>query len=189
MLIDQYLPTYDINARYQVDIHAPIERVYSAARYLDMSDSWIVRWLYRLRGLPKYNLTLDGMLKWGFVLLADQPSQEIVFGLIGRFWTHSAQIQSVTVDTFVEFQQQGYAKAVGNIAFVPQSVGIVRVTTETRIYCPDDTSRRNFRLYWLLIGSFSGIIRKEWLRLIKQHAEMPLSSTREEARESYTTTK
>jgi hypothetical protein len=172
MLIDQFLPTYDINAEYQIDIHAPIERVYSAARYLNMSDSWIVRWLYRLRGLPKYNLTLDGMLKWGFVLLADQPSQEIVFGLIGRFWTHSAQIQSVTVDTFVEFQQQGYAKTVANIAFIPQDVGIVRVTTETRVYCPDDTSRRNFRLYWLLIGPFSGIIRKEWLRLIKQHAEV-----------------
>ncbi len=189
MLIDQFLPTYEISARYQIDIHAPIERVYLAARYLDMSDSWIVRWLYRLRGLPKYSLTLDGMLKWGFVLLADQPSQEIVFGLIGRFWTHSAQIQSVTVDTFVEFHQQGYAKAVGNIAFIPQGAGIVRVTTETRVYCPDDTSRGDFRLYWLLIGPFSGIIRKEWLRLIKQHAEVPPGSAREETREACTTIK
>ena len=177
MLIDQFLPTYDITAQYQIDIHAPIERVYSAARHLNMSASWIVRWLYRLRGLPKYNLTFDGMLKWGFVLLADQPSQEIVFGLIGRFWTHSAQIQSVTPDTFIEFQQQGYAKVVANIAFIPQGAGIVCVTTETRVYCPDDTSRRKFRLYWLLIGPFSGIIRKEWLRLIKQQAEIPLSST------------
>jgi len=171
MLIDQVLPTCDISARYKMDIHAPIERVYSSARYLDMSDSWMVRWLYRLRGLPQNSLTLDGMLKWGFVLLADQPSQEIVFGLIGRFWTHSAQIQPVTADTFVEFHQQGYAKAVGNIAFTPQGADLVRVTTETRVYCPDDASRRNFRLYWLVIGPFSGIIRKEWLRLIKQQAE------------------
>ncbi len=175
MLIDQVLPTCDISARYQMDIHAPIERVYSSARCLDMSDSWMVRWLYRLRGLPQSSLTLDGMLKWGVVLLADQPSQEIVFGLIGRFWTHFAQIQPVTADTFVDFRQPGYAKAVGNIAFLPRDNGIVRVATETRVYCPDDASRRNFRLYWLVIGPFSGIIRKEWLRLIKQQAEAPSS--------------
>ena len=171
MLIDQFAPRYDVNARYQIDVQAPIERVYSAARNLDMSDSWIVRWLYRLRGLPKYNLTLDGMLKWGFVLLADKPSQEIVFGLIGRFWTPSAQIQAITADTFVEFHQQGYAKTVGNIAFTPQSPGMVQVTTETRVHCIGNTGRRNFRMYWLLIGPFSGIIRMEWLRLIKQRAE------------------
>jgi len=171
MLIDQYMPVYDVDARYQIDIHAPIERVYSAARHLNMNDSWMVRWLYRLRGLPESNLTLNGMLKWGFILLADQASQEIVFGLIGRFWTPSGRIQSATADTFVEFQQPGYAKVAGNFALSPQSDGIVRVTTDTRVYCPDGPSRRHFRLYWALIGPFSGIIRKEWLRLIKQKAE------------------
>ena len=189
MLIDLFLPTYDIQARYQIDIRAPLERVYSAARYLDMSDSWIVRWLYRLRGLPKYKLTLDGMLKWGFVLLADKPAQEIVFGLIGRFWTRSAEIQSATADTFVEFQQEGYAKAAGNIAFISQDSGIIRVITETRVFCTDERSRRNIRLYWLLIGPFSGIIRKEWLRLIKKHAEESSGSAREETRKACTTIK
>lgn len=176
MLIDQFLPTYDINARYQIEINAPLERVYEAARHLDMSDSWMVRWLYRLRGLPKRALTLDGMVKWGFVLLADQPSQEIVFGLVGRYWARSGQIHPVTADTFVDFDQPGYAKTVGNIGLVPQEDGLVRVTTETRVYCPDQASRRSFRLYWALIGPFSGLIRKEWLRLIKQKAEVPQSS-------------
>lgn len=171
MLLDQFLPSYEVSAVYQIDIHAPIEKVYSAARHLDMSGSWIVRWLYRLRGLPAFGLTLDGMLKWGFVLLADDPAREIVFGLIGRFWTPSAQIQAVTADTFVDFHQPGYAKAVGNIAFIPRDSGIVHVTTETRVHCLDDVSRLNFRLYWLLVGPFSGIIRREWLRLIKQCAE------------------
>jgi hypothetical protein len=171
MLIDQFSPSYDVSARYQIDIHAPIEKVYSAARHLDMNGSWIVRWLYRLRGLPASSLNLDGMLKWGFVLLADESGREIVFGLIGRFWTLSAHIQSTNADAFVDFHQPGYAKAVGNIAFLPQGSGIVRVTTETRVYCLDGISQRNFRMYWLLIGPFSGVIRKEWLRLIKQEAE------------------
>ncbi len=102
MLIDRFLLRYDVSARYQIDIHAPIEQVYSAARHLDMNDSWIVRWLYRLRGLPQSSLTLDGMLKLGFVLLADQPLQEIVFGLIGRFWSLAAPIEPVTADAFVD---------------------------------------------------------------------------------------
>jgi hypothetical protein len=171
MLIDQFSPSYEVSAQYQIDIHAPIEKVYSAARHLDMSGSWIIRWLYRLRGLPTSSLTLEGMLKWGFILLADESGREIAFGLIGRFWTPSAQIQSVTANTFAEFHQPGYAKAVGNIAFLPQNFGIVRLTTETRVHCLDDISRRNFRMYWSLIGPFSGVIRKEWLRLIKQEAE------------------
>jgi hypothetical protein len=172
MLIDQFLPRFDVSARYQIDVLAPVERAYAVARSLDIRASWMIRWFYLLRGLPSYSLTLDGMLKMGFVLLADKPSQEIVFGLIGRFWTRSAQIQSVTADTFVPFDQPGFAKAVGNIAFTAHGNGSVRVTTETRIHCPDAASRLYFRLYWTLIGPFSGIIRKEWLQLIKQRAEI-----------------
>jgi hypothetical protein len=69
------------------------------------------------------------------------------------------------------FNKAGYAKAAGNIAFIEQSDGVVRVITETRVQCLDHTSRRRFFLYWLLINPFSGIIRKEWQRLIKQKAE------------------
>jgi len=174
MLIDQLLPHYDIQARYHIDIDAPVERAYSVARRLDMRDSAIVRCLYRLRGLPESGLTLEGMLKWGFVLLADKPSQEIVFGLIGRFWTPAPQIQPIQADSFIEFNRPGFAKAVGNLAFIPLSgTGGVRVTTETRGHCLCDSSRRSFRRYWQLIGPFSGLIRKEWLRLVRHRAQAP----------------
>lgn len=172
MLIDHFLPRYDVKAQYHIDVHASVEKAYAAAQNLDMRESWIIRLLYLLRGLPQYSLTLDGMLKMGFVLLADKPSQEIVYGLIGWFWTRSAHLQSVTADNFVAFDRPGFAKAVGNIAFTPEHDGSVRVTTETRIFCLDAASRRRFRLYWTLIGPFSGMVRKEWLRLIKKRAEI-----------------
>ncbi len=171
MLIDNFAPSYDVRSRYEVDIHAPLERVYAATRNLDMGRSWIVRGLYLLRGLPTTMLTLDEMLKWGFVLLADVPCQEIVFGLIGRFWTTSAGVRIISADGFAGFDEPGYAKATANIAFTLLDLGVVRVSTETRVSCVDDDSRRNFRLYWLLIGPFSGLIRREWLILIKQGAE------------------
>ncbi|RJR42975.1 MAG: hypothetical protein C4567_06455 [Deltaproteobacteria bacterium] len=172
MLIDQLLPNFDIQARYQIDIDAPVERAYAVARHHDMRDSFIIRWLCRLRGLPKSSLTFEGMFKLGFVQLADKPSQEIVFGLVGRFWTPSPQILRIQADDFLTFNQPGFAKVVGNIAFMPRSDAMgVRVSTETRVRCFGNSSRRAFRLYWLLIAPFSGIIRKEWLRLIKHRAE------------------
>lgn len=175
MLIDQFLPYYDIQARYQIDLDTTVEQAYSAVRHLDMRDSTIVHWLYRLRGLPESGLTFEGMLKWGFVLLADKPSQEMVFGLIGRFWTPSPQIQRIQADAFSRFNRPGFAKAVGNIAFVPLGDARgVRVSTETRVQCLCDSSRRSFRLYWLLIAPFSGMIRKEWLRQIRHRAEAPM---------------
>jgi len=170
-LIERFLPHYDVSARYQIDIHAPVERAYSAARFLDMSDSRTIRWLYSLRGIPENGLTLDGMLKWGFVLLADKPSQEFVIGLIGRFWTPMPQIQHLNAGAFVPFDQPGFAKVAANMTFFPRDDGIVQVATETRVRCSDVKSRLYFRLYWLLISPFSGLIRKEWLRLIKQRAE------------------
>ncbi len=170
MLIERFMPTYHVSARYERDADAPVERLYAAARCLDMGGSWIVRGLYRLRGLPAASLTLDGMLKLGFVLLADAPNQEIVFGLIGRFWTLSGGIQAVSPAEFFGFDRPGYAKVAGNIAFAAQPSGRVQVSTETRVHCPDEASLRSFRLYWALIGPFSGLIRKEWLRLIEREA-------------------
>lgn len=85
MLIDRFLPQFDLRATYHRSVRAPIDRVYTTARCLDMRSSKAVNWLYRLRGLPESGSTLDGMGKLGFVLLADKPPQEIVFGLIGRF--------------------------------------------------------------------------------------------------------
>lgn len=172
MLIDRFLPHYDITARYHIDVDASADRAYSAARHVDMDDSRIARWLMRLRGLPRWSLTFDGMLKSGFILLADKPSEEIVFGLIGRFWTLSPQLRHAESAGFVEFNRPGFAKAVVNLSFVPaQNSRGVRVATETRVQCLCDSSRRYFRAYWRLIGPFSGLIRKEWLRLIRYGAE------------------
>jgi hypothetical protein len=45
------------------------------------------------------------------------------------------------------------------------------VVTETRVRVPDDASRRKFLLYWAVIGSFSGLIRRQALGLVKAEAE------------------
>ncbi len=171
MLIDEYIHTYDVNEQHQIDVHAPVEKVYRVVQSFDFSDSRIVSWLFRLRGIPEYALTLDGLLKFGFTMLGEKSDQEIVFGLIGRFWTRSIHIQHLNPDGFVKFDRKGFAKAVGNISITQQPGGITRVTTETRVLCIGNSSRRYFRLYWLIIGPFSAWIRTEWLRIIKRQSE------------------
>lgn len=171
MLLDEFLPEYEVQASYRTRVKAPADTAYAAIRAMDMRDSPAVKALYALRGLPKGSLTLEGMLKWGFVLLADEPPQELVFGLTGRFWTHRPEIRRLDAEAFRLFDLPGYAKAAGNIRIEPADDGCVLVSTETRIHSTDTRSRRRFRMYWTLIGPFSGVIRREWLRLIRRQAE------------------
>lgn len=71
---------------------------------------------------------------------------------------------------FCEFEKPGYAKAVWNFS-VTEVGSRSRLTTETRIKCLDDESRRSFGRYWTLIRPFSGLVRMEMLRTIKRRVE------------------
>ena len=51
MLIDEFLPEYDFVETHSIVIDASAANVYAAANEVDFSDSFIVRWLLRLRGM------------------------------------------------------------------------------------------------------------------------------------------
>jgi hypothetical protein len=168
MLIDEFLPRYDVAERHAMEVRAPVEQVWEAIVNLDMSQSRVIRGLFRLRGMPPASFTLRGLQRVGFVLLGEEPNREMVLGLVGKFWTPRGDLQRVDVDGFRAFNKEGYAKAAWNFALAPQVDGTVRVTTETRVLCLDERSRRRFRLYWLVIGPFSGWIRREALGIIRE---------------------
>ena len=42
-------------------------------------------------------------------------------------------------------------------------VGGCILSTETRIVAVDDAARRAFRRYWVVVGPFSGLVRRRWL--------------------------
>lgn len=176
MLIDDFLPTYDVTERHQVRVHASPEEAYAAVRKLDISDARLTRQLFRLRGIPTSSkFTLDDLLKMRFILLGENTNEELLLGLVGRFWTPSGQLRRVTPEEYRSFSESGVAKAAWNFSVSQQIDGTVLLRTETRVYCSDDASRRRFRLYWMMIGAFSGLIRKEILRNVKRNAERPRS--------------
>jgi hypothetical protein len=47
------------------------------------------------------------------------------------------------------------------------------VETETRIRYFGDAARRKFRAYWLLVGPFSGLLRRALLAGVKSGTERP----------------
>ena len=172
MLIDEYLSAWNVREQHRVTVHAPVERVYRAVRALDISEARLTRLLFRLRGLPcPPRFTLDDFLKMRFILLGERPDEELLFGLVGKFWTPKGELRRLEQEEFMNFNERGYAKAAWNFSLTQQANGVVSLATETRVHCTDGASRMKFRLYWTLIGAFSGFVRHEMLQIIKRNAE------------------
>ena len=170
MLIDDFLPEYDFVETHSIAINANAERVYAAANEVDFSESFIVRCLLRLRGMSTEGVNLKNLEYSKFKILGETLNKELLIGLAGRFWTSWGDMQKVDASNFREFEKPGYAKAVWNFS-LDGSSNETNLTTETRIRCLDDGSRRSFGFYWMLIRPFSGLIRMEMLRTIKRKAE------------------
>ncbi len=170
MLIDDFMPSYDFTETHDIRIRATAENVYRALNEVDLCESAIVRWLFRLRGLPTEKMTLRELRRLRFETLDESKNQELLLGLAGRFWTLTGNLQKINSNNFREFNEKGFAKAAWNF-WLDEAQGETRLTTETRIKCTDAESRKSFGFYWTFIQPFSGLIRKEMLKLIKQKAE------------------
>ncbi len=170
MLIDEFLSEYDFVETHDISIHASAADVYRATNEIDFSESCLIRWLLRIRGLSTENVTLASLRRSRFEFLGETPGRELLFGLVGRFWTLDGGTKKIDAESFKKFDSAGYAKAVWNFALQPDGHDL-RLTTETRIKCLDSESRKWFGLYWMVVRPFSGLIRREMLRLIKNRAE------------------
>ena len=168
-MLDAYLPEYDLKARYSIETVAPPEVVYPIARNLDLSRSWLTRSLLAARGLGRHTRLgdLEGI---GFTLLTEEPPNGFVHGVIGRFWRLSGELVDFDRESFTDFDRSGFAKAAWSFEIIATETG-AGLSTETRVLCLDESSRRSFLRYWRLIGPFSGLIRKEALRVIKTEAD------------------
>ena len=170
MLIDDFLPEYDFEETHDIVINADAGRVYGAINEVDFAESFIVRWLLRLRGMSGEAVSLRNLEYSKFKILGEVVNKEVLIGLAGRFWSPWGDMQKVDASNFCEFEKLGYAKAVWNFS-LDGSANETNLTTETRIRCLDDGSRRSFGFYWTFIQPFSGLIRIEMLKTIKRKAE------------------
>jgi hypothetical protein len=181
VLIDRFMPEFDVSEHHVTRVHAPAARAYEAARHVDLGGSKVVRGLFAACGIPSAikhrrrspprTMTLDDLVGEGFVWLAQEPPNELVLGVVGSFWHASGRLFHLDPSDFEPFDRHGFAKVAWNFRVLPLDETRAIVTTETRVRVPDDESRRKFLLYWAAIGPFSGLIRRRALALIKADAE------------------
>jgi hypothetical protein len=170
MLIDDFMPRFDFSETHDIRIRATAENVFRVVNEIDFCESWVVRWLLRLRGMPSEKMSLRELPKANFEKLGESKNREFLIGLVGKFWTPWGNLQKINSGNFREFNEKGFAKATWNF-LVDETGGETRLTTQTRIKCTDAESRRSFGFYWTFIQPFSGLIRMEMLKLIKKKAE------------------
>jgi hypothetical protein len=162
MLLSEVLPEYDIRKRHTIALDVASDVAWDAVHETRLGELRVARTLFRLRGLPAGRDR--GMLELeGFQRLAEDPGRELVLGAVGKPWSpRGGLVRGADPRTF---RQPGYALMALNITFDGTTLA-----TETRVRCTDPRSRLLFRMYWLVVGPFSGVVRNDWLRAIQRRA-------------------
>lgn len=171
-LLEQYLPRYTFAHRYTTVVRCgDIGRVYAIARDVDLSQSRVIPLLFRLRGLPHQHWRARAFcaaMHW--TELAQTPPSEFLIA----YWRGGAGNRIRRIDHPGQFCDAlpGATQKVGfTFRFRQIDARRVEVDTETRVLCIGARSRLAFLCYWMVIKPFSGLVRKEILRLIKREAE------------------
>jgi hypothetical protein len=191
MLIDRFLPAFDVSEVHEVEIDAPPEIVYDAIRQADLRDPVIdalftlrevpIRLAERLRGVPVPRapeaFTFEDMAKkdMPWMLLAEDRGSELVIGSVGRFWQGDYGWRPVPARDFASFNEPGYAKLAISLSLWP-TYGATQLRYEARTATTDMTARAHFRRYWRLIRLGVGIVMRRALGRIKAEAEKRAAS-------------
>src|SRR5262249_41518647 len=112
MLLDDFLPEFDVRTRHAIRVAAPPHRVYACLWDADFDRWGLTRALYALRTLPtlasspgetrrrfvnevqRQHFTLRDLLATGFAVLDEQQGSELVLGTVGRFWRARGELQA-----------------------------------------------------------------------------------------------
>jgi hypothetical protein len=180
-LVDEVMPVYQVASRHSRVVRAPAATVYAEIRSVDFGQAPLVRVLFTVRGLPARLLH-----RWqapaprgrsqgvppGFVLLAERPGRERVLGIAGQFWRPTGNIARLAdAAAWHAYQAPGTPSAVMVLRVTPLDYQTSRLATETRVLVRGRGASLRFRVYWLLIGPFSGRIRHSLLGQIGRAAE------------------
>jgi hypothetical protein len=152
--IDDVLPHYDVHEVHSVALRLPPEDAIARVLSTPIASDPVVRLLLRLRGLRAKGTIEDALGRLGLRELA-RTDGEIVFGAAGTPWRRGGGIHPFVsarpgqVRLATDFRSDGE-----------------RLTTETRVEAVDDDARRAFLRYWRVVGPFSALIRRRWLKQI-----------------------
>ncbi len=170
--LDDFVPEYQFSEFHSTVVNASKARVYSAIWAVTPEQVRYFQVLMRIRFLkppPAQEPILQNFVKGGFLLLSADPGAEIVIGRVG---TGRGSLK-LTPEQFRAFQANPAIKIGMNFRIREIDASHCLLTTETRVYASGSQVRRGFATYWRMIYPGSSLIRRMWLRAIKQSAEAP----------------
>lgn len=172
MRLDDVLPEWHFREVHTIEIDAYADTVFRAVEEVTWSEVPLFRALLALRlggrvpGASGHPRVLESMLAGGFAVL-DRLDNELVIGAIATPMRKCVPLPlDLPADAFVRFDGGGHIKAAMNFRRRGSTV-----STETRVWATDERTRRLFRAYWAVIRGPSGMIRRVWLRAIRERAE------------------
>jgi hypothetical protein len=181
-LLESIMPIYDVQEVHSTHVDAPSSLAYAAILAVTPGETALARPFFWVRRVPfriAGGRAVDDVM-WSRPFLSTSsaavighaPQREMVVGLIGKFWRLRAP-ERVPVQgrqQFMAFDTPGFAVSTLSFHLDPEDGG-TRVTTITRVRTTDPDSRRAFLRYWRVIGTGSALLRRTWLRAVKERAE------------------
>jgi hypothetical protein len=196
-LLDLYIQDYEIAERHHIRVAAPAEITFAAACEMKLSQSAIIRALFKTRELalscaasiarrefsarcetntqpaetPQQKGLLADIKAQGWAVLAEIPDREIVLGTVTQPWVAKTMFRAVPPHEFAVFHEPGYVKIAFTLRADPVSGSESVARTETRVMTTDPAAREKFRRYWSLVSPGVILMRRTLLRALKAEAE------------------
>jgi hypothetical protein len=167
MLKDKYLPAYNFNEHHSIDVNGFVSGNYQKMLQCDFSNSLLIKFLFKLRGMPTEVYSIEHFTSMGFIKLDEEPGKEILFGMVTNNPMFNTCQSNVTSKEFIQKSDATIIKAVINFRLHDNSNSRHTISTETRVWCGSKAMKSKFKYYWLFIKPFSQLIRKFMLKQMK----------------------
>ena len=196
MLVDDFLPVYEVSDAVATVVHADVATTWDALMEVDLIDVGrkrpLIGVLGAIRMLPDVvSHVLHGELPQrppehlrlrdtttvpgsagGWVLLGERPRDEIALGLVGKFWRPVIEFAHVSAERFSDFSQPGYAKTIYSLSVRRLDDQRTLLSGVMRTATTDEHARRWFRRYWTYgVGSGAHILVNGLLDVTREMAE------------------
>jgi len=190
MLIERLMPDYDATRIEHRVVPAVPEEVWRAVREADFvrtaEEQAAVRYLFGARSAAERlvssvrgrraperqepdSMRLADMPRHGeWVLLGENPPEEIAFGAIGRFWAGETRWLTLDADTFGTFAEPGLARIACNFSLRPYGLTQTLLSYEARTKGTDEASSAAFMRYWRPLAPFIGSVMRAQLRMVER---------------------
>jgi hypothetical protein len=196
MLVDDFLPVYDVSDGVATVVEAGVAATWDALMAVDLVEVGrrrpMVALLGALRALPDmlshvlhghaparppqplrfHDIARMPLGDGGWALLGERPRDEIALGLVGKFWLPVIPFAKVAPEDFRDFCEPGFAKTVYALSVRALDDRRTLLTGVMRTATTDVHARRWFRRYWTFgVGSGAHVLVNGVVDLVREMAE------------------